>query len=53
MVSRVDQEEIIHAFMSSRLDYCNSLSTGLDKSSDSRLHALQNPAARLLTKSNK
>ena len=39
----------IHAFISSRLDYCNSLLSGIDQSSLRRLQLVQNAAARLLT----
>ncbi|KAF7669200.1 hypothetical protein LDENG_00233380 [Lucifuga dentata] len=41
---------IIHAFVSSRLDYCNSLFTCLNSSSLDRLQMVKNAAARLLTK---
>uniref|UniRef100_A0A669AWP7 Reverse transcriptase domain-containing protein n=1 Tax=Oreochromis niloticus TaxID=8128 RepID=A0A669AWP7_ORENI len=53
MVSSAELQKLIHAFVSSRLDYCNSLFTSLDKSSLSRLQAIQNAAARLLTCSTK
>uniref|UniRef100_A0AAZ1WYF6 Fibrinogen C-terminal domain-containing protein n=1 Tax=Oreochromis aureus TaxID=47969 RepID=A0AAZ1WYF6_OREAU len=53
MVSSAELEKIIHAFVSSRLDYCNALFTILDKSSLSRLQAIQNAVARLLTRSSK
>ena len=42
-------EILIHAFISSRLDYCNALYVGLDQSSVRRLQLVQNSAARLLT----
>ena len=44
---------IIHAFISSRLDYCNSLFTCLSKASTDRLQLIQNAAARLLTRSSR
>uniref|UniRef100_A0A3P9C069 Reverse transcriptase domain-containing protein n=1 Tax=Maylandia zebra TaxID=106582 RepID=A0A3P9C069_9CICH len=53
MVSSAELEKLIHAFVSSHLDYCNSLFTSLDKSSLSRLQTIQNAAARLLTRSTK
>lgn len=53
MVSPAELEKIVHAFVSSRLDYCNALFTSLDKLSLSRLQAIQNAAARLLTCSSK
>ena len=48
-LSPKDLEKVIHAFISSRLDYCNSLYTGISHSSLSRLQLVQNAAARLLT----
>lgn len=53
MVSRNDLELIIHAFVSSRLDYCNSLFTCLNKKELSRLQLVQNSAARILTRTNR
>lgn len=44
-----DFERVIHAFISSHIDYCNSLYVGLDQSSLRHLQAVQNVAARLLT----
>lgn len=40
-----DFERVIHAFITSRLDYCNSLYAGLDQSSLRRLQLVQNAAA--------
>jgi len=48
-ISIKDAETVIHAFVSSRLDYCNALFTGLPASSISRLQYIQNSAARILT----
>ncbi len=42
-------EIVIHALISSRLDYCNSLYIGLPQSTLSRLQMVQNAAARFLT----
>ncbi len=42
-------EKVIHAFVTSRLDYCNSLYYGINQSSMERLQLVQNAAARLLT----
>ena len=53
IVSHVELEMSVHAFISSRLDHCNALYTCLNKSSVVRLQLVQNAAARLLTKSKK
>ena len=42
-------EVLIHAFISSKLDHCNALLSGLQKSQVKRLQYVQNSAARLLT----
>ncbi len=44
-----DFEKVIHAFISSRLNYCNSLYMGINQASLNRLQMVQNAAARLLT----
>lgn len=48
-VPHEDLEKLIHAFETSRLDYCNSLYYGLPSSLLLRLQTVQNVAARLLT----
>lgn len=48
-LSRADLEKAIHAFISSRLDYCTALYYGLNKSLLHRLQLVQNAAARLLS----
>ncbi len=46
-------EKVIHAFITSKLDYCNSHYTGISQTALSRLQLVQNAAARLLTRSHK
>ncbi len=53
LVSKAELEMVIHAFISSRLDYCNSHFTCFNKKELDRLQAVQNSAARLLTRTNK
>ncbi|MDG2555462.1 hypothetical protein P7M41_26055, partial [Vibrio parahaemolyticus] len=53
MLTYSELEMIIHAFISSRLDYCNSLFTCLNKTSLDRLQLVQKAAARLLSRSHK
>ena len=48
-----DAETLLHSFISSRLDYCNSLFTCLSQKTLKRLQTVQNSAARLLTRSRK
>ncbi|KAL0150403.1 hypothetical protein M9458_054220 [Cirrhinus mrigala] len=44
---------LVHAFMTSRLDYCNALLGGCSASSINKLQIVQNAAARVLTRSRK
>ena len=44
---------VANAFVSSRLDYCNSLFRSLSKFNLNRLQSIQNSAARIVTNSNK
>ncbi|KAI2657273.1 RNA-directed DNA polymerase from mobile element jockey [Labeo rohita] len=48
-----DAEKLVHAFMTSRLDYCNALLGGCSASSINKLQIVQNAAARVLTRSRK
>lgn len=52
-MSRQDLEKLIHAFIFSRLDYCNGVFTGLPKQAIRQLQLIQNAAARVLTKTKK
>ncbi|XP_057690967.1 uncharacterized protein LOC130915167, partial [Corythoichthys intestinalis] len=53
ILSKSDAEKLIHAFVTSRLDYCNSLLAACPKSSLKGLQLVQNAAARLLTGTNR
>ncbi len=48
-LTRSTTEKIVHALISSRFDYCNSLFCLLQQNQISRLQRLQNTAARLVT----
>lgn len=53
ILPKATMEMIIHTFISSRLDYCNSLFTCFNNVSLNRLQLVQNAAARLLTGTNR
>ncbi len=53
MLSVSDAEKLVHAFMTSRLDYCNALLGGCPASSINKLQIIQNAAVRVLTRSRK
>ncbi len=53
MLSVSDAEKLIHAFLTSRLDYCNALLGGCPASSINKLTIVKNAAARVLTRSRK
>ena len=46
-------ECMVHAFITSKLDYCNALYCGLPSSLMRRLQLIQNTTARILTRSNR
>ena len=48
-LDRDSLECLVHAFITSKLDYCNSLLYGLPASQLNRLQRIQNTAARILT----
>lgn len=48
-LSSKDLEIVVHSFISSKIDYCNSLYIGLSQTMLVHLQLVQNAAARLLT----
>ena len=48
LLTKDETEQLVHAIISSRLDYCNSLFFGLNKSEINKLQKVQNAAARLV-----
>ena len=46
-------EKLVHAFLTSRLDYCNSLLSGIPSNLLNHVQRFQNTAARIITKSRK
>ena len=50
LLSHHTTAQLIHALISTRLDYCNSVLYNLPKSSILRLQIIQNQAARILTR---
>ena len=47
-LSQEDTERLVHALISSKLDYCNSIVYGVNVSESSKLQAIQNRAARVV-----
>ena len=52
-ISRYTAEILLHAFITSRLDFCNSLLYGLPKQTTERLQHVQNAAARMVALTHK
>lgn len=48
-LDRTSTETLVHAFITSRLDYCNALYAGCHKSVTHSLQLIQNAAARVVT----
>ncbi len=53
ILSVSDTEKLVHAFVTSRLDYCNALLGGCPASSINKLQIVQKAASRVLTRSRK
>ena len=53
VLQRQHFEIVIHAFVTTRLDYCNALYMGVSGSSIARLQRVKNAAARLFTSTRK
>ncbi len=53
ILSYKDLETVLHAFISTGLDYCNALYLGISESLVARLQYVQNAAARILTNTKK
>ncbi|XP_070560261.1 uncharacterized protein [Ptychodera flava] len=53
LLDRPTTEKMVHAFVTSQLDYCNSLLYGVEKFQLGRLQSLQNAAACLVSRTRK
>ncbi|XP_070556586.1 uncharacterized protein [Ptychodera flava] len=53
LLDKSTTEKMVHAFITSRLDYCNGLLYGINKIQLQRLQSLQNAAARLISRTRK
>lgn len=52
-LSHADSEKVLHAFITSRLKYCNTFYSGIRKWKTQRLLLIQTSATRLLTTTNR
>ena len=52
-MSQSNCERIIHAFITSKLDYCNAILYGLPQAQLDKLQLIQNTAARIVSKTKK
>ena len=52
-LSRESTEKLVHAFISSRLDYCNSLLYGIPEYQTMKLQRVMNASARLIYRAHK
>ena len=50
MLTKLSMLQLVHAFISSWIDYCNSVFTGISDQLLQRLQVIQNAAARLITR---
>jgi len=53
MLSLTNAEQLVHAFITLRLDYCNALLDGCTARLINKLQLVQNTAARVLTRTRK
>ena len=52
-LSQSAAEQLVHAFITSKLDYCNALLCGLPSLLTQKLQSIQNAAARIITRTSR